>query len=327
MGEFSLKRAAVILGSAPGVEWSLKKAVKENPSWPSFGWPEGTVSARDLAERYSAAGEALAAFRRVDANMWKHVNRSQVGEELRRRVIDPALIRQDATSLCGPASILFELARRRPSRYVEWADDLLRLGWFKSSTGEAIKADEEMRAHPVPSATLAHVDWILAATMREHENLWEDVDDGGPVEGMTLPGAMRVWTPQILGLGAKSFDCWTSDEVPALRSGLDAIKQGGVAFVLIGVDLIQDGSDETEENAWWIRRHHVAGVQPAAWGDSWTHSEDDDVLPDHWVALLDVVESGDRIRLRLWSWGSEYRVEATLDSIGEYVYEVVVGTP
>ena len=340
MGELSLKHAAVIYGAVPGAGWSLRKAVAANPSWPAFNWPTGTISVRDLVRRYSAPGKALTEFRQTQGNVWKHLSRPAMVAELRLRTLDPAVIEQRQTSLCGPMAILFELARRQPSRYIRWADKLLRAGEFTTLTGEVIETESDLREVPVPFdpefEKVAQVDWFMAAAMRDHENIWADVDDGGDLEGLTLPGAMRTWTAQVLGLRATSFPCWGSGgrfvtpvdvtPVAALNSGFDAIQRGGVAFVLVDADLIKDGSDETEEDAWWMERGHKPGKQVGAWGKKWTHSRDDNFPPNHWVTLLDVVHPGeDRIRLRLWSWGSEFRVDAALDSIGEYIYEVVTG--
>ncbi len=53
---------------------------------------------------------------------------------------------------------------------------------------------------------------------------------------------------------------------------------------------------------------------------------------DHWVVYLGGLSprnpsEDDKIKLRLWSWGREYKLAGTAGSFGEYLYAMVSGRP
>jgi hypothetical protein len=250
---------------------------------------------------------------------------------LRDRLRDPAIMRQTPTDLCGPFAILVELARRNPVGYVKAAAELLDKGTLTTPTGEVIEAEEDLRERPVQDGPIGHVDWLLAATMRDDENITEDVDDGQGLEGMTLWGAMADWTRDILNLDSHWETCFHFGELDALLHAQDALDAGGVAFFLIDANLIKDGKDDQEEDMRWRSTQHERR-SPVGPPGPWTHSEDDAFPPDHWVVYLGGLtprtpDGDDTITLRLWSWGREYTLSGTADSFGEYLYAVVTGTP
>jgi hypothetical protein len=181
----------------------------------------------------------------------------------------------------------------------------------------------------VPKGKLTDVDWLWAATIRDDENITEDVDDGQGLEGLTLWGAMADWTRQLLGLNSHWETCFHSGELDALLRAQDAIDAGGVAFMLIDANLIKDGGDDDEEDMRWRRAKHSARKPLGTPGDL-QHSEDDAFPPDHWVVYLGGLTprhpgEDDQIELKLWSWGREYTLSGNCDSFGEYLYAIVTG--
>jgi hypothetical protein len=183
----------------------------------------------------------------------------------------------------------------------------------------------------VPAGSLTHVDWLYTATIRDDENITEDVDDGQGLEGLTLWGAMADWTRELLGLNSHWETCFNSGELDALLVAQDAIDAGGVAFLLIDANLIKDGKDDTEEDMHWRSAKHEARKPLGAPGNL-VHSEDDAFPPDHWVVYLGGLKprhpgEDDQITLKLWSWGREFTITGNADSFGEYLYAVVTGRP
>ena len=71
---------------------------------------------------------------------------------------------------------------------------------------------------------------MITTTMREAENVFEDIDDAEGVEAMTLPGAMEQWTRDLLGLKSELFECYHEDELEAMQVARHAVDAGGVAF-------------------------------------------------------------------------------------------------
>lgn len=56
------------------------------------------------------------------------------------RLRDPAVMPQQSTGLCGPLSILFELARRNPAEYVRATSELFDEAVYTTPTGREIVA-------------------------------------------------------------------------------------------------------------------------------------------------------------------------------------------
>ncbi len=281
-----------------------------------------------LARRFSAAGAHLRALDSGTKDVWMFMKRSQLVPQLRARLRDPGIIQQNPTGLCGPLAVVVELARRRPDAYVAAAKELFETGVL-TAAGKTITAEEELRQQAMPGGPIDHADWILAATMRDDANLWEDVDTGYGLESITLWWAMSDWTKHVLGLKYHWETCFVSGELDAIKEARDAVNDGGVAFLLIDSDLINDGSvdGEDEEEMWWRRASHFAGQKVGDFGPL-VHSRDDNPPPDHWVVFLGGLSFNEgQISLRVWSWGGEYLLTGTADAFSEYLYAVVTGRP
>lgn len=325
-----LVRDAAFAVDPPGPgAWSLSASVSTG-IWPTLAGSLH-ISTREFLQRFSAAGNALRKLAAGGADVWKEIDRATVVAELRDRIRDPGIISQNPTDLCGPLAVVVEFARRDPARYVAAAAELLAKGTLTTPSGEVIEADEDLRERPVPSGAIGVVDWLLAATMRDDANVFEDVDDGQGLEGLTLWGAMSDWTHDVLNLNSHWETCFQWGELEALLMAQEAIDAGGTAFLLIDANLIKNGGDDHEEDVRFRRRDHDAR-KPVGSPGAWTHSKDDNFPPDHWVVYLGGLTPSnptedDQITLRLWSWGGEYEISGTADSFGEYLYAVVTGKP
>jgi hypothetical protein len=293
--------------------------------------PGQPVSLTALCDRFSAAGEALEAFERKSApGLWKHLQREAVAQTLRARLVDPALIDQANAGLCGPMSILVELARRDPLQYVVAAAELFDEGRYCTLGGKVIVAEAELR-EVEPSAKMAAVDWLLGASFRDDENIWEDVDRGTTefdgLETLTTPWEMAEWTREVLGLDSGVESCISYGEIAVLRECEEAVQNGGVAFLCVDGAVINPGPGDTEEDVWFTRRSHREGgpnvVEPV-------HSRDDGLIPTHWILHLggmQLNESSDKLILPVWSWASEFTVSGSAKAFGEYLYYGVIGRP
>jgi hypothetical protein len=314
----------------PAPVWQCGASLR-SLGWPTV-WPAAGTPGRLLPvmQRYAPVAAELRKLAQTGPHKWKNVNRDQVVSEVRARVRDSGIIRQNPTDFCGPLSIVVEWARRMPQNYVQCVRTLLEDGKITTVSGRVIEADAELRDLPIPAEPIGHVDWMLAATMREDENINLDIEDGEGWEALTMPGAMVSWTADVLALDAKSYPCWHTDEIQSLRAAEKAINNGGVGFLLIDSNLLKDGGDDSEEVMYNRFRWHVTGSAPGDWGNK-RHSEDDTYPPSHWAILLGVnlaANAGDNdpIEVRVWSWGKEYLITGTAEAFGEYLYESVAGT-
>lgn len=323
----SLRDAAFM--DPPTSQWSARKAITTY-TWPTL--PGSGTKVRPFARRFAGAGGELRRLANGSKNCWTHIDRSRIVGGLRQQLRDPLVIDQSPTDFCGPLSFVSAWMRRNPKDVVRCARNLLENGSFTTVTGRVIAADKELRGLPVPSGGIGHLDWMLAATIRDDENINLDIDDGVGWEALTMPGAMESWTEDILGFNAGTTPCWHSGELNALLDAKAAVDDGGVAFILIDSCLIREGPGDDEEDMWFRRAAHHKGGKPDPLGST-HHSQDDGFPPDHWVMYLGDLRIGsdhdapDSFGLRIWSWGREYVLKGSAEAIGEYVYETVYGRP
>ena len=326
----SLRDVAFALDPEAVGAWSVKASLADHV-FPEF--QSGWLSLRELGQRFAAAGAALRSLNNGSGNLWSHLDRKAIVREISDRLRDPMIMRQKPTGLCGPMAVLVEFVRRRPVGYILAARQLLESGIMTCPTGRVIEAEAELRDEPVPHP-IAQVDWLLAASMRDDENIWEDVDDdANGLESMTFWGEQRDWTRDVLNLANGGWEkCFAYGEISCMKKAEQAVKTGGVAFFLVDANLIKDGGSDDEEEMWWRRSVHKRRKAPTEFqSNPKRHSKDDCFPPDHWVVYLGGLNLGDDpgdldpVSIDLWSWGRRYRVTGTVEAFTEYVYAVVTG--
>ena len=238
-----------------GPEWSLRQSLAN--VWPRLIASEGRISTRAVTQRFSGPGRELRKLASGGAVRWAHMSRATVVSDARKRLRNPSTFKQYSTDLCGPFALLFEFARREPTRYVKALAELLDHGTFSTVGGHTFVAEDDLRS--LPAATIPQADWLLAATIRDEENLVEDVDDGEGWEGFTWPTEIVAWIEQILGLRGTLYNVYHTEEMEAIRAAQRAIDAGGVAVVLIDPDMIHDGGTTHRESPIWWRRRKLPG--------------------------------------------------------------------
>lgn len=339
MKTLSLRDAAFALDgndSMTSPTWSIKESLKAGVFPPFTSKP---LSLREVTNRYSASGAALRFLSQGIGNAWLQIDRQKMVDEIAARLRDPLIMNQQDRDFCGPFSMLVEWIRRDPVNFINSAKELLETGKFTCKTGRVIEAEEDLRKRPSPVSEepekyrpIAQVEWLLAATIRDDENITEDVNDGTGLEAVTAMGAMTSWTEDILNLTAIELGgaLSSSGEYEMMHLAEATVKAGGVAFLMIDANMIKDGGDDDEEEMYFQRFQHFSR-SPDIGALAKVHSKDDDFPPDHWVIYLDGLNFGkppepsDAVAIRLWSWGGEFVVTGTAEAFGEYLYGVVAG--
>lgn len=177
-----------------------------------------TVLARSkvFARRTDAAYDAIDDFEASAARgVWPKLSKAEIVWGLRRRVLEPWRVDQGPTPFCGPAAIVFELARRDPARYVRIVRRLFETGSFTDQRRKTITASRKLRTFPPHGEitedssgakfhwSVPDVDWILLATLREDANLLLGVTGGlgglNAAKGATTAWEMVTWSKRILG--------------------------------------------------------------------------------------------------------------------------------
>lgn len=312
-------------------------------SWPAGRHRrEGKPSVRGLTDGLSIAGDELNTLANGTANAWTHVQRQLVVEEVRDRIVNPGLMHQEGTQFCGPMSIAFELAKRRPETYVRMCRELLEHGSCRTPTGRTIETTSKLRTRPVPPSPdqdrqRAHVDWLITASMRDDENWFVPIEDGSSgFSGLSTFGELKSWTEDVLFLNADSDTCFVEGEVDVMKMADEAVAAGGVAFLCIESNLIKKGKGREGMR---YERHEIMGDGTER--PSGSRRSAADVHLDHWVPLVSRLQvpsggvdgipfledfSEKPISFDVWSWGARYHVTGDVEGFGEYLYGAVVGS-
>ncbi|MEC4815704.1 MAG: hypothetical protein SAK29_20875 [Scytonema sp. PMC 1069.18] len=255
------------------------------------------VSALEDFEKSSAPG------------VWSSLEKNQVLTDIKVRLLDAFKVNQGQQPFCGPASILFELVRKQPLRYVQICRSLFETGSFQGQT-RRIEASQRLRQSR-GKLGMGQADWMVLATWRESENLIFPVEPDAPeiirnIAGMTKSWEMKGWTREVLGYrNVKYFHTYLLGDTIALNQAAKILDEGGVAFALI-----------TSQGL-------LGKIPPLL------------PYPTHWVTLLGNIsiqqsvqrksESG-RISMDVYTWASQRRIEHKERRFKTYFWGIVMGS-
>lgn len=263
-------------------------------------------------QQVQQALEAIANFEKSKVpGVWPGLNKSQIVAEMRSRVTDPFQVNQGGQPFCGPATIVFELVRRDPLRYVEICRSLFLVGGFHTQSQRWISPSPRLRGSQ-GNLRMPQVDWMLLATLRESENLIFAVDANAPeilrnMSGMTKSWEIAGWVREILGCREVQYHhAYFVGDIIALQKAADAINAGGVALALI-----------TAEGMLGNRPPLVA-------------------YPSHWIVLLGNIAiqstipgqaEGGRLSFDIYTWARQMRVDLAENPFKNYFWGAVTGRP
>lgn len=255
--------------------------------------------------------DAIAEFEQSSVSgLWPSLDKATVISEMRSRINNPFLVNQGGQPFCGPASILFELIRKQPLRYVQICRSLFEVGSFQSQT-RRIEAPTRLRQSQ-GRLRMGQADWMILATLRDSENLLFPVDPGAPdimrnLSGMTKSWEMKGWVREILGYRNVQYDhTYLFGEFEAMREAQEIIAAGGVAFALV-----------TAEG--------LLGNNPPLLP-----------YPSHWIVLLGNIaikpgqpfkhDSG-HVSFDIYSWAKKIHVDVDEGPFEDYFWGIVSGRP
>jgi hypothetical protein len=252
--------------------------------------------------------------------VWPHITKAELTQDIKETVRDPLNVNQAHTPLCGPTAIVYELVARdasfglRPQkkRYVQLCRQLWETGHILARTID-IKPSDNLRNSPHSEADAISVaDWMLIAGLRDVENAFVDIEgderstegDVSGLEGYSFPGAMKTWIFEILGFDEADLElCWSSGEIDTIKKAQAAWTNGGVAFLNIDSNLVDEKP---------LGEGNFLGAH----------------LPNHWVAFqggLKLDEGTGMIRFDYYTWGDIKSVSMTQEQFSQYLYDVVLG--
>jgi hypothetical protein len=248
-----------------------------------------------------AAEAAIAQFAQSMApNVWPFLDKATILAELRSRIHDPFQVNQGGQPFCGPATVLFELVRKQPLRYVQICWSLFITGGFQGHL-HFIAASNALRQASRGDLRMGQVDWMLLATLRDSEAQLFPVEPNAPdlirnLTGMTKSWELKGWVKELLGYPAVQYNhAYLMNDIRAMQQAATAIRAGGVAFALI-----------TAEG--------MLGDKPPLLP-----------FPSHWITLLgNITVLDDPVTFDIYTWSQQLRLQIDTNSFKKYLWATVI---
>ena len=240
--------------------------------------PTAQQRAEELVRQFAA---------RPGRGEFKTISRAKVAEGLVVRVYKPSAIHQKVSSLCGPATLVFDLATRDPVAYVKYVISLYECGKGRIRDIEVVPGSD-LKSYD-PGDNVEASDWIALASLRDSENYFFDYQDASDeFAGITLPGELEDW-----------------------------FRKAGYAEVVNDARVIVDQEEENILRAddYFQRGFRVCLFIHSNMLNKSTESSGS-LTPDHWVVQTSSVTTGltlsggegkRTIALRIYTWGEGRR--------------------
>ncbi len=247
---------------------------------------------------------AIAEFEQsILPGIWPAIDKSQLITDMRARLQDPFQVNQGSQPFCGPASLLFELIRHNPPKYVEICRNLYQVGGFHTKSKWITPSRSLREDTGNPDMPLA--DWMILSTLRESDNLICPVRSNAPemlrnISGMTNPWEMEGWVKEVLGYrNAQFITAFLTGDLQILHQVSDILQSGGVAFALITAEGL------------------LMNQPPSV------------PFPSHWISLLGNIstENPDHISFDIFTWAQQMHIDVAEKPLKSYFWGVVAGKP
>lgn len=192
------------------------------------------------------------------------MNRRRVGLGLLKRINSPGLIDQYNTSMCGPAAVVFAVAKRNPVTYVRYVIDLFEKGEAMLGKIHVRPSSDCKQSRPrkrKSGGVIPDVDWIALASLRDNSNLFFSVETS-TTESLFWSGVEQLTTAsQIIEWYEQAGFELVADEASTLAlfsANLDTLKKAqqeqearNLVVFCIDPDIL-DGTSSTFQRHWIV---------------------------------------------------------------------------
>lgn len=225
-------------------------------------------------------------------------NRTDLQEEIDRRVNAPHLIDQGYASLCGPSAFIYCVAKHHKEVYRQYVAELLihgeaKLGQLHIKPSLTCRKGSAREVHPV--------DWVALASLRDSSNgLLSVGSEKSQAAGITMAGQMVEWFESCgLFSGADSKVNYVfGGSAKTLMEANQHYGSGSLVCLLIRAAILSPVSGELPLNK--LNKgtpKTIAGT------------------PDHWIVLNSPIRVG---RSRFCWAPTTYGSDSFLDSLLEF---------
>lgn len=279
--------------------------------------------------------------KRRSRSVWSKIQRDVVAEQLKIRIDKPERIDQGPSSFCGPAAVLFELARHMPRRYVKMVIDLYEKGVW-ASANDTIKAPKGLLDTEIYVVTDNHgnprsadeADWIPLTSMRDSSNrlfsLDKPEDTHSNIEAGAIIFDVSKWCTELLGwretdiytttlFGAagfrlpfisfdRQFRYFSGGAIDGLKEAIRTLKKGGAAMIQLNSGFLKaepQGPLSVSVASSKLYSNHFVSL----------HKSTANVTRDGWVEL------------DLYTWGNVKKIRISKNDFEKEVFAFVLTWP
>ena len=207
------------------------------------------------------------------------IERTEVAQGLSTRIQRPGQISQRSSSLCGPASLLFSVARTRPNEYAQFVVDLADKGDAKLGKLR-IEPGQDLKRHLPAKGSIDPSDWIALASIRDSENWFFDYQSASDqVAGITIPSSLASWYKKAgyTDIRNETNLYFIKDEANANMAST-LYRKGFKVALFISANMLDTKSKTTSSTT-----------------------------PDHWVVLTSKIKIGANVSFTVYTWGDPRR--------------------
>lgn len=125
---------------------------------------------------------------------FSQIDPTGIATSLQKRIQSPWLIKQGQSSLCGPASFFYCLAKDAPQLYIQVVLDLYTKGESVINQLRIKPSAKCLNASLPSTANMDKVDWIALASLRDSSNSAFSYDSpSDQLSGITMPKHLASW--------------------------------------------------------------------------------------------------------------------------------------
>jgi len=247
---------------------------------------------RERLEKFRQANDKLA-FACI-ANKTREV----FANELERRAIDPRLIHQGGTPLCGPASFIFCVAREYREAYVNYVLDLAEKGSGKLGNLTVKPSSACRNANDSLIGIVDPVDWVALASLRDSSNNFLPMSNPkSTTAGITSAAQLAAWFTKTGWFSGVDHSFFRSLFQGSLKHFLDINNHGHAYICLLINSAIINGDSSVDKvpstpNHWVVLDGRVSIGQEEFFWANMSKQKREELLHKP-------------LRLKFWTWGGE----------------------
>jgi len=207
-------------------------------------------------------------------------------QEVRDRINNPERISQQQTYTCGPAAMLYGLAKKQPQVYAKFVCNLYAFGEATIGHMRIVAPTDVLATQDNDDARqgMRSADWVAVASLRRSKN-WVFTDLSTLRGGGTFAYTLRSWFEEAGFTAVNDTTLVTASTWENWTDACTRCNNGEIVCIWMHSNMLEKAPDLNK----WI---DYAGV-----------ASNRSIFPNHWVGLAEVKSIRNPVKVVFFSWG------------------------